>query len=228
MFNKSISKTIARLFMVLSLALAGLLALNAKADANEADTSDELETGESHYLIMFGSQASIKLPSRSHTWATMVTISADGSKREETISWLPIEGYFAPGNAMPLTSAVPGRNYDLDETLQLTRNRSVNFWGPFQVTEVLYQSFVRRKQQLDAGQIRYKMIVSDPGKRAFLSNCIMAVSESFGYFRTGTDHGFSASLGVLKFFAPQILNFPWVARPEIINQLRINDRIRNR
>jgi len=178
-----------------------------------------------HYLIMFASEGSINLPSASHTWATMITIKPNGSVQEETISWLPAPGYFTQNNTVPRLVAVPGHNYNLDETLALESGREITYWNAVQVTESLYKGFMRKKMELESGQYLYKMFVVSPGNRDRVSNCIMAVSSALGYLDTGTAYGIKASQDILDFFASQTVNALGFENTEIMKILNLNHRI---
>lgn len=178
-----------------------------------------------HYLVMFASEGAINLASASHTWATMVTIKPNGSVQEDTISWLPAPGYFAPNNTVPRLVAVPGHNYNLDETLALESGREITYWNAVQVTESLYQGFMRKKMELESGQYLYKMFVLAPGRRDRVSNCIMAVSSALGYLDTGTAYGIKASQDILDFFEAQTVNAVGLENTEIMKILNLNHRI---
>jgi hypothetical protein len=205
-------------------------AREARADGDADAKNDDAHA----YVVVFGTQGNPDLARSSHTWATFILTRGGVVQDEETISWLPSEGYFGPDGTMPVLARVPGTNYDLDQTLGFTRNRQRMSWGPYEIDMGLYQRAVTRVAFLASGGTDYKMFVllervrapalyDQPGGAI---NCIMALSDIDGYLDTGSSWGFSASSDVVGFFAGQgsILAYPTV-HPEIAELIHLPERM---
>ena len=168
-----------------------------------------------YYMVMFGAQTQFNAPRTSHTFATFVKAEDGLVVDEQTISWLPAEGYFGIDYSMPPLRIVPGRNYTLDETIARSPGRSVQFWGPSEITPRLYAKAMERVRYLNGGGTSYKMMIlfrdnlrtnpsrNEPGGAI---NCIMAVSDIGGYLETGTARGVEASGQVLASLSRHLVN----------------------
>jgi hypothetical protein len=207
--------------------LLSLVAGNLKAD-----------TAERHYLTLFAYQGHPNLARSAHTFATFIKVisqrdeTEEGEVTESTISWLPAEGGFGPDHQMPVFARVAGHNYDLDETLELSRAHVVQTWGPYEITPEFYQKGIDRVNFLNSGRTDYKMIVLDMSLRApslhnlpgGAINCIMGVSDTGGYLATGMSWGFAATQEVLAFFRRSLVEYPKV-HTEVANLIHLSDRL---
>jgi hypothetical protein len=158
-----------------------------------------------YYIVVFGSQSIPKLPSYTHTWATLVKTTGAGSDPEgcrfeaATISWLP--------TTLKIHSfrlrAEPGTNFDLHTTFQfvLSQKQRVSQWGPYEITCDAYCQFINKIADLECGKVRYK--ARDPiFKNARISDCIHAVSDVDSrqriYYSEVLRCGESASNGIVR------------------------------
>ena len=124
---------------------------------------------ERYYIIIFGSQSTPRLPRYTHTWATFVKASGEGPDSSTyhidevfTISWLPADLVV---RSLRLR-AQEGVNLDLEATLAYVLQRErVSEWGPFEITQRLYDQAVERKAQLESGSVKYKAIDPNFGPR---------------------------------------------------------------
>jgi hypothetical protein len=173
-----------------------------------------VRAGETHYLLMFGSQTIPNEPRYAHTFAVFVRESWPGpgacpgnsTLESHIISWLPQSGVVRPYALF----AECGRNYSLDETLQFAHEscQRVSLWGPYQIDPELYHRGLERLAELDRGEIRYQAndAVRHPHR---VCNCIRAVSAAAGGLRVRVATaawGETASYAVLRRFRPWIEN----------------------
>jgi hypothetical protein len=137
---------------------------------------------ERYYIILFGSQSTPRLPRYTHTWATFVRANVEGTDDrvhhiEEvfTISWMPANMKIRSLRLRPQE----GVNLDLYTTLdEVLQNERVSEWGPFQITEWLYELARARKAELDSGVVKYKCVDPNFGPRArYISDCIHGISD---------------------------------------------------
>lgn len=139
------------------------------------------QAGEAYYLLMFSYQRIPNNPDYSHTFATFVRATwegpgpcADQAHLEvQTISWLPVTGVVRTLAREP----EPGRNYTLDETLQMAvkDEARISLWGPFSIEKELYCRALKRIAFLNSGRLAYK--ANDSGYEAQeVSNCIHGVT----------------------------------------------------
>jgi hypothetical protein len=137
---------------------------------------------ERYYVLIFGSESTPRLPRYTHTWATFVKASGEDPDASKcridevfTISWLPANMKVRALRLRP----EEGVNLDLETTLlQILPRQRVSQWGPFQISQELYERAVARKAELESGAVKYK--ASDPnfGPRvAYISNCIHAITD---------------------------------------------------
>jgi hypothetical protein len=157
-------------YCFLLLLLSSLVAYESVARAEER-----------HYVIVFGSQSSPRLPRYTHTWATFVKATCEAQDPNKsrinesfTISWLPADGTV---RSLRLHSQ-PGVNLDLGATLAHVERERVSEWGPFQISQQLYDRALDRKAELESGSVRYKAIDPNLGPRArYVSDCIHAITD---------------------------------------------------
>lgn len=143
-----------------------------------ATIAAESRAGESHYVMIFGSQSDPKQLRYTHTWATFVRAVGEGpdpnayALEMHTISWLP-------RTLMVRVWAVhpePGVNLDLYQTLEAVgRNRErVVMWGPFVIKPELYGRALEVERTLESGAVEYRAI--DGSVDLDISDCIHAVA----------------------------------------------------
>jgi hypothetical protein len=178
--------------------------------------------GEAYYVVLFASQRVPNDPEYSHTFATFVRTSWPGNGRctrpvsveAHTISWLPSNLKIRVLALMPES----GHNYTLDQTLRyaLANDARVSLWGPYQIEPELYVRALRRKQQLESGNVCFKaddaLYDSD-----CVTNCIHAVGGTVDGMRVRVlipGWGEVASYAVLLRMEPWIIDpncvHPWV------------------
>jgi hypothetical protein len=161
--------------------LAGLLACGCALTANKVPTpaaqltSEELAQlpkppGERYFIVLFGSQNTLRQPQYTHTWAALVRMRADDvgpsgsvvpgcidpSLDVHMISWLPVKGKI---DALS-REVEPGRNFGLHESMKFAydTNQSVAVWGPYEVWHGFAHRFLVQKQFLDTGAVGYQCI----------------------------------------------------------------------
>ena len=137
---------------------------------------------ERYYIIIFGSQSTPRLPRYTHTWATFVKASGEGQDSSKyhidevfTISWLPADLLV---RSLRLR-AQQGVNLDLEATLAYVLERErVSEWGPFQISQRLYDRALERKAELEGGSVKYKAIDPNFGPRVhYVSDCIHGITD---------------------------------------------------
>jgi len=142
-----------------------------------------LQAGDRYFVLIFGSEPTLKSPKRCHTWATIVKATdVDGTFQIEahTISWMP-----ADFKVRLLTvRSKTGINLDLMSTIARYQelNGAVSLWGPYELQpEVAPDIYARTLQQiarLESGQVRYMAIDPDFGPRVkTVSDCIHAITD---------------------------------------------------
>jgi hypothetical protein len=175
-----------------------------------------------YYIIPFAYQNRGNDPEFSHSFMTLVRVFKTGSAPSPgsefktgtykawsfeafNISWLPADfpenphlcvfsGFgariFPKMNRCPIS---PGKNFSLQQTLQLAANAkvAVGMWGPYEIEAPGFDLGVKRKRLLDAGQIRYRADDRLYRKDHVAINCFHAlasIEEPFpngGAFGTG-------------------------------------------
>lgn len=191
--------------------LAALLgALGAAGVAHAAE-------GDAYYMAIYAAQnGEAGIDPASHDWAvfvrmpraayggtTPVASDDDGDPRPHVvpISWLPAR--------LPIcvmcTEPVPGRNYELRETIEIERRAGlrVSQWGPYEIDEALFDDAVRQAERLASGAVRY--VVWDKGLRPHVLNCIHAVSDvdtTHPPLATGPAIGDAAGEALQRFYWP--------------------------
>jgi hypothetical protein len=137
---------------------------------------------ERYFVIIFGSQSTPRLPRFTHTWATFVKTSGEGDDSSKyhiddviTISWLPANLAVRPVRLR----AQEGVNLDLEATLAYVLEREhVSEWGPFRITQQLYDRALERKAQLESGAVKYKAIDPNFGPGVHrVSDCIHGITD---------------------------------------------------
>ncbi len=152
----------------------------------------------------------------SHTWA--VFAEDDGGRiTARTISWLPRSGVIVPLRLGPER----GRNYSLAETFAfLPRDSSVAQWGPYEITDELFQALSRQYDRLLTGDFWYRVI--DTPNRIFKAldpssstapramHCAHAVADATldidrrGFLLMEMARGYKATAKVAWHFAPHL------------------------
>jgi hypothetical protein len=133
---------------------------------------------EFHYVMIFGSQSRPKQLRYTHTWATFIKATGEGTSADayslesNTISWLPRTLDVKVLRLWP----EPGVNLGLDETLRAVyaNRESVTMWGPFIVRKELYDRSLEVQRIIASGAPRYRAI-STPSN-LLVSDCIHAVA----------------------------------------------------
>jgi hypothetical protein len=138
--------------------------------------------GERYYVLIFSSQSTPRLPRYTHTWATFVKACGEGPDSSKyhisevfTISWLAADLEI---RSLRLR-AEPGVNLDLETTLAYVLERErVSEWGPYQISQRLYERALGRKAELESGAVKYKAIDPNRGPRVHsVSDCIHGVTD---------------------------------------------------
>jgi hypothetical protein len=203
------------MFRAAFLALAGIVCAGDVARA------------ESCFIVLFSYQHTgpLNRPWLTHTFATAVTLTDDGSLGEmHTISWLS-----APGENPGLFRwSRPGANYELHETLRkgVDQQLRLSAWGPFRIDRELFDLIGAQKTRLEAGDIWYRAMdrttrfPSAPNRRSGFSSsvrCSHAVSDSAGFLATRTARGDEATYLVARHFERFFVATPetegWTTHP---------------
>jgi hypothetical protein len=133
---------------------------------------------EFYYAMIFGSQSCPKQLRYTHTWATFIKATGEGTNPDNyalevnTISWLPQTLQVRVWRPWP----EPGVNLDLYQTLDAVyaSNQRVTMWGPFIARKEIYDRSLEVQQIIASGAPRYRAI-SGPGN-LLISDCIHAVA----------------------------------------------------
>ncbi len=159
------------------------------------------------FLVIYAYQNEANDPAKSHVFASF--IEADGpsvwQQKWTSISWIPATFYIdhklcfyhsTPEKCTP----VDGTNYSTYDTLDFAEDdrRQLAVWGPYEITEDLFNLGVQRRAELDDDL--YKYIVVDYGyrERGEAFNCMHAVSDIGGILETYGGPG-DSGLGVWGF-----------------------------
>jgi hypothetical protein len=207
--------------VLVSLGAAGCSSAAASPTQAAADATAQASTVEGagasqphYYALMFGHQSPLNRPAFSHTYSTWVraTRGANGAlmvQEQQDISWLPA----AYDGRVCILGCRPERGHDftLAETLAEALSSwrlDVAVWGPYEVSESLYQAALNEYAFQQSGEVAY---IADDGAYhdpAFAHepggayNCIHAAASFIPtpwdpqepYFRRkGLEWGFSAS-----------------------------------
>ena len=194
-----------------------------------------INTRERYFIIPFAYQNKDNDPAFSHSFISVIRVFPDDKKvkltpglktRTEanrefeafTISWLPRDFATNPhlcvfdgpaARVIPTANdcpAVPGRNFDLAETLKLAvaDKLAVAMWGPYEIAQGGFDLGVRRKKLLDGGTIKYRADDRLTRKDHTAINCFHAMAgledlyPNCGLFGTGFKMwGFNGTARVL-------------------------------
>lgn len=175
--------------------------------------------GERYYLILFGSETTLRHPSAVHTWATMVRVVHGPDCKPETIephtiSWGPASHKTRPWNFC----VEPGVNMGLHETIceMYKFNEHIIMWGPYEVWHGNYTRFVTQKAFMESGQVGYQCIdsVGEAARTGAGCDCIHSISDMDPMFdRKGYSliyYGVPATRNIVKqiMTRPVIINAP--------------------
>jgi hypothetical protein len=133
-----------------------------------------------YFVLVFSSQSTPKLPRYTHTFATVVKVTADGRDPSQgaiesvTISWLPATLQLKALSLKP----EPGVNLNLYETLHtaMSQGQRVTRWGPYQTDSALYEAALSQAARLAHGELGYRAL--DPLRQgAEYTDCIHSVLD---------------------------------------------------
>lgn len=143
--------------------------------------SNDAAPGERFFILIFGSETTIRVPRYTHTWATVVkTLDTSGKSPQvaevHTISWMPDDLGIQPWRFTPEL----GRNLEMDETIRMAIgfHEHVALWGPYEIRPRTYRRFLMQKGYMESGHVGYQCI-DTMGKGADGSgcDCIHAVTD---------------------------------------------------
>ena len=131
------------------------------------------------YMMIFGSESDPKQLRLTHTFATFVRATGEGTDpaayalTAHTISWLPRALDVRVRRLHP----EPGVNLDLDSTIRVVTHdgESVTMWGPYQITPQIYNRSIEVVNKLNSGRELYRAF--DGPINDEISNCIHAVAD---------------------------------------------------
>ncbi len=137
--------------------------------------------GERYYMLVFGSERTLRVPRYTHTWATVVrTVEAPGCAPEvaevHTISWMPATLVIHPWQFKP----EPGRNLGLHETVRMAlgHREHVALWGPYEIHPRGYRRFLMQKAFMESGRVGYQCVDTvGEGADGTGCDCIHAVTD---------------------------------------------------
>lgn len=155
------------------LAALSLCALAMLGNAREAKGADFF------YMLVFGSESDPKRLRLTHTYATFVRATGEGSDvanynlTVHTISWLPRSLDVKVRRVHP----EPGVNLDLHPTMQfvLRSHENVTMWGPYLITREIYNKSIVVLNKLNSGTELYRAV--DGPFNNQISDCIHAVGD---------------------------------------------------
>ncbi len=159
-----------------------------------------------YWMYAASAQDVANLPSHSHTFATFIKTDDTGKEVErQTISWMPRSMNIAVWRRIP----EPGVNLTIPQTLAWAKSvgADVKVYGPYRITEDLYNRSKQRVKELESGRVQY--MVLDRRHRPYATNCIHAVADVYtdnGMLLTGTSRGDPATRSVLTHLRPFIRN----------------------
>jgi hypothetical protein len=184
-------------------------------------SSGRASAAERYFLMVFGSQQIPPRAKYSHSFATFVKATADGScpqrwcLESHTISWLPQTLEIRVRALFPEC----GQNLELHATMRwcLATGQRISMWGPYEVRKEIYDAALAQSALLEGGSVCYKVI--DTGYRSDVAcNCIHAVSSVYDGHRVrvfSPSFGETASWYLTQRFEPWILDcrcrHEWVA-----------------
>lgn len=137
---------------------------------------------ERYYVIIFGSESTPKVPRFTHSWSTLVTVTADPSGTNpavkwDTISWMPHTLAIRPWRFR----VEPGENLSLETTIRemLKHDEKIVMWGPYEVRHGFATRFGIQKQFLESGRIGYQCTdsVGEAARTGNGCDCIHAITD---------------------------------------------------
>jgi hypothetical protein len=143
-----------------------------------------------YFFTLFGFEgAPANLAQDSHTFAIFARVDADGKQDWSTISWLPatfiddqkicVFDAAVLADFSPKCANVPGRVYDATQTMKWARQgkHSVAMWGPYQITQELYDLAQKRIETLNSGAFAYQADDRETRPAGTAINCLHAISD---------------------------------------------------
>jgi len=133
---------------------------------------------ESYYLIVFAAQRDSKAPRYTHSFATFVKATGEGTDGIElehhTISWIAATKEVVLARTRP----EPGVNLSLRDSLRLAASldEQVSMWGPFEIRKSLYDRALMQIERLESRTVQYKALDGRFRPETAL-NCIHAISD---------------------------------------------------
>src|SRR5579871_2056465 len=114
------------------------------------------------YMMIFSSQSAPNVVRHSHTFAVFAKAFGRGQFPDNyqveahTISWMPASGHIWPLRPGP----VPGVNMSLTDTFKWAQaeGKHISMWGPFPVSQRLYDMAVSQESKLNQGKMQYQCI----------------------------------------------------------------------
>jgi hypothetical protein len=134
-----------------------------------------------YYVMLFGSQSTPRVPSRSHTWAMAMKVTrlpgAAPIIESHTISWMP-----ASLNVRWWKFNVePGVNVSNEFSIAHARQtgQRIAAWGPYETWYGLFQRFVVQKEFLESGAVGYQCIdtIGEAGRNGDGCDCFHALGD---------------------------------------------------
>ena len=232
-------------FVLFACAVAGCAgraqSLSPVHKLSPAEISNDAAPGERFYIIVFGSERTLRAPRYTHTWATLVkTVEVPGSAPQvtetHTISWMPATLKIHPWKFTP----EPGRNLELHETVRMALGlrEHVVSWGPYEIQPRGYRRFLLQKEFMESGQIGYQCIDTiGAGADGTGCDCIHAVTDMDPQFQRGyyrlTRFGVAGSEFIVRqFFERGLLvsgeTHSWLNGPLGLSQYPIDHRTYDR
>jgi hypothetical protein len=138
-----------------------------------------------------------------HVFAVFLELDADGTRqREFCISWLPESGDYSV-----LSGPVPGKNWDLKQTLSMTppESRPVLIWGFQRVRAEFFENAWQLKKDLDRGRYKYKVV---DWLRKDCRNCtsVLAELDPCKSFNVGLKAGHHAGKQLWNFYQDHVIS----------------------
>jgi hypothetical protein len=139
-----------------------------------------------HYVLLFGSQATPKVPRRTHSWGTAIKVThvPGGAPviESHTISWMPDS---LDVRWWKLT-VEPGSNFSNEFSIAraLETGQRISAWGPYEIWSGLYTRFVMQKEFLDSDAIGYQCVdsIGEAARKGNGCDCFHAMSDMDPYF----------------------------------------------
>lgn len=191
----------------------------------------EARAQEKYYTVIFGVQDGPNRFREAHSFATFVQARREPVRilDQATISWLPASGVVNLRNR-----AERGTNHTLKSSLELvTPAHTIAQWGPFEITQDLFQRAKRQAQFLERGGTLYKAVDLSTRSVGVAVNCEHAISDIVRnpgqpFVRTGTARGHWGSFLVAghlrgSMIEPTVVH-DWLNEPLGLNAYRITKR----